>query len=139
MALFASRRRRRFMDSPRFDADDAATTVIAPGARFEGNVRSAGGAVIAGRLEGDLAAEGGVLLKATGSVGGSVVAAAAKIEGAIEGSLEVSGRAEVDSGGRVGGRVRAARVDVAAGALLAGPVEAEDGPHRFTERRGKRR
>lgn len=127
------------MDPPRFEADDAATTVIAAGARFEGSVRSGGGAVISGRIEGDLAAEGAVLLEATGSIGGSVTAAAAKIEGAIEGSLEVTGRAEVDSGGRVAGPVRAARVDVAAGALLDGPVEAQDGPHRFVERRGKRR
>jgi cytoskeletal protein CcmA (bactofilin family) len=127
------------MDPPRFDADDAATTVIAASARFDGSMRSAGGAVISGRIEGDLAADGAVLVEATGSIGGSVTAAAAKVEGTIEGSLEVTGRAEVDSGGRVGGPVRAARVDVAAGALLDAPVEAEDGPHRFAERRGKRR
>ncbi len=139
MAWLASRRRRRFLDPPRFDADDSATTAIAEGARFEGSIRCEGCARIAGRLTGDLVAGGPVLVTATGSVSGDVIAAAAKVEGAIGGSLEVRGRAEVDAGARVGGRLEAARLDVAAGALLEGPVETDGGPRRFAERRGERR
>jgi hypothetical protein len=45
----------------------------------------------------------------------------------------------VDALGRIGGRLRALRLDPAGGALVGGPVQVEDGPHLFAERRGKRR
>jgi cytoskeletal protein CcmA (bactofilin family) len=134
MGVFTERRR-RFLDPPRLDAEDRDTTVIAEGTRFDGSIRSAGGAVVAGTLDGDLEAAGGVLVLASGSVGGDVVAAAAKIEGSVIGSLDVSGRVEVDALGRVGGRVRALRLDQAGGATLSGPVEVEEAPHVFAERR----
>jgi cytoskeletal protein CcmA (bactofilin family) len=137
MGIFAPRRR-RLLDPPRFDADDPATTVIAAGTRFEGNIRSAGGAVVAGRLDGNLEATGAVLVLSSGSVGGNVVAVSAKVEGSVDGSVEASDRAEVDSLGRVGGSLRAHRLDRAGGAAIGGPVEVEDGPHDFLDRRRTR-
>jgi cytoskeletal protein CcmA (bactofilin family) len=115
--------------------DDVSTTVLAEGGELEGNIETPAHASIAGRLHGDIVARGLVRVEVTAHLVGALQAVDAIIEGAVEGPITLAGRLEVGPRARLAGPIRAARMDVAEGAVLQGPLDVREGPHSFSEKR----
>jgi cytoskeletal protein CcmA (bactofilin family) len=141
MALFGGKtkdgekRRRRFLEKPEIDTRDDATTVLAETLAFEGDIRAAGDAVLAGQVAGNVEVVGRLALLKGGRVQGAVFAAQARVEGMVEGPVTVSGKLEVGQAARIDGDLTAGVLAIAEGALVRGSLNSATEPHHFTEKR----
>lgn len=141
MALFGGKtkdgekKRRRFMEKPEIDTRDDATTVLAEALVFEGDIRAAGDAVLAGRVAGNLEVAARLALLKGGLVRGAVFADQARVEGTVEGPVTVKGKLEVGQAARIEGDLTAGVLAIAEGALVRGSLNSATEPHRFTEKR----
>lgn len=141
MALFGGKskdgekKRRRFMEKPEIDTSDDATTVLAETLVFEGDIRAAGDAVLAGQIAGNVEVVGRLALLKGGLVRGAVYADQARVEGTVEGPVTVKGKLEVGQSARIEGDLTAGVLAIAEGALVRGSLNAATEPHHFTERR----
>jgi cytoskeletal protein CcmA (bactofilin family) len=106
----------------------AEASVIGQGTVVRGNVRGDGSLEILGRVEGDVAVNGDVLLGEHAAVRGNVSAARITVHGAVQGDLRGSEAVLVERGARVAGDLGAPRIGIANGALVRGNVRTEGEP-----------
>jgi cytoskeletal protein CcmA (bactofilin family) len=140
MALFGDKKKdtkqkRRFLETPEISPKDSTTTVLAREFRLEGDLTTAGDAVVAGTIEGDLEVGRRLDLLGGGHVHGSVVATEARVEGIVEGPVRISGKLEVGPHARIEGDLAAGTLAIAEGALVRGTLNSGGEPKRFVERR----
>lgn len=102
------------------------TTVIGRTSFIRGRVSGAGDLEISGRVEGDVAVTGEVVIESTGLVASNVTAARIVVRGAVKGDLIAEEVLVIESGARVVGDLRAPRIAIAQGGLVRG--HAETGP-----------
>lgn len=89
-----------------------------------GRLSGEGDLEIAGRVEGDIAVTGDVLVDATGLVAANISGARVVVRGAIKGDLAATEALVLEAGARVVGDLRSPRIAIAQGALVRGQVEA---------------
>ena len=100
-------------------------SVIGPGTVVRGNVRGEGSLTIYGRVEGDVAITGDVVLGEAAAVRGNITATQITVGGSVLGALNGSEAVLIEGGARVVGDVLAPRIGVASGALVRGNVRTE--------------
>lgn len=88
-----------------------------------GHLRGNGDITFAGRIEGDIAIDGELVIEASGLVGASVNATTVIARGAVRGDITATESITLENGARVVGNVRAPRITIEEGALVRGYVE----------------
>ena len=88
-----------------------------------GHLRGNGDITFAGRIEGDIAIFGELVIEASGLVGASVNATTVIARGAVRGDITATESIMLENGARVVGNVRAPRITIEEGALVRGYVE----------------
>lgn len=109
--------------SPRVEPEPSATTVIAPGSRFQGTVAGTSEVLVEGELEGLIDLDGTLVVGARGRVQANVKARVVRIAGSVIGNIEAIERVELASSGRIEGDVLAPRVSIAEGGFCQGRIE----------------
>lgn len=95
-------------------------SVMGPGLRVSGNVRTQEPLEVLGILEGDLTVEGSVQVGDSGRVRGDVTAKDVIVEGRVDGNVTVEDRLELRVTGRIRGDIVAPRVSMAEGSFFRG-------------------
>ncbi|MBX3211216.1 MAG: polymer-forming cytoskeletal protein, partial [Labilithrix sp.] len=98
----------------------ATSTVIGRASFIRGRVSGDGDLEIAGRVEGEVAVSGDVVVDTSGLVAANVSAARIVVRGAVKGDLVAEQVLLVESGARVVGDLRAPRIAIAPGGLVRG-------------------
>jgi cytoskeletal protein CcmA (bactofilin family) len=94
-------------------------TVIGPGTRFQGNIRSKGFVRIDGAVQGGVSAEG-VILGEKGSIEGDLLAKVVFISGKVTGNVTAAHSLELQPKGQIRGDIKTSQLSVADGALFEG-------------------
>ena len=100
------------------------TTVLAPGAEFEGLLSFRGAARVDGKLSGDVVAEGCLVIGEGAQVHGRIEVDELIVGGELEGEIHARKRVELLNTARVVGSLRCPRLAVAEGGILEGRCEA---------------
>ena len=111
-------------------------TVIGPGVRVEGDLKSPSGVELLGTVEGSFEVAGLLVVRESGRVIGDVTAQDVIVQGAVEGRVIAAQRIELGSSGRIQGDMRAKAVSIAEGAYFEGKVEMK-APSDSSQRRRK--
>lgn len=101
----------------------ATTTVIGRASFVRGRVSGSGDLEIAGRVEGDVAVTGEVIIESSGLVASNITAARIVVRGAVKGDLVAEEALLIEAGARVVGDLRAPRVAIVQGGLVRGHVQ----------------
>ena len=125
---------------PPFAPPVAALTVIDEGIILVGDIVSEENIRVRGRIEGNVATSGSVVIEPRASVLGEITAENLILEGSLEGRVTVARKFELRPTGRMRGDIRAAVVAIAEEAFLQGKVLATERisttqPQRRAERR----
>jgi cytoskeletal protein CcmA (bactofilin family) len=125
--------KRRFLDR-----GNSTPTLVATGARFEGNLECPGDISVAGEVIGHGHIKGMLTLSGTGRWQGAVQCVDALIAGAFNGELWVERKLEIRASARIQGRISATHIAVAEGAIIEADVVVTSGApiERFAEKRG---
>jgi cytoskeletal protein CcmA (bactofilin family) len=115
-------------------------TVVDADVTLVGDMVSEENIRVRGRLEGNLATSGSVVIEPRGSVRGEITAENLIVEGTLEGKVVVARKFELRPTGRMRGDIRASIVAIAEDAFLQGKVLASEkisthGAPRRSERR----
>jgi cytoskeletal protein CcmA (bactofilin family) len=95
-------------------------SVIGPGLRVTGDLKTAEPLRILGSLDGNLQVEGAVEIGQGGRVRGDVHAHAVAVEGRIDGNVVVEDKVELKLTGRIRGDIVAPRVQMVEGSFFRG-------------------
>ena len=98
------------------DQQGGEVTIVGQGAKLEGTVVSAGSL----RIDGQINAEGDVLLSPQSQVDADIRAQNVVVAGRFKGSILVKGRAELARGGRVDGDITSKTLVVEEGGIFQG-------------------
>ena len=109
--------------SDRTARSEAALTIIAPGARLEGELSSTGVVKVEGTIVGTVRAERQVLVARGGTVEGDVHSAEAIIGGRVQGGVSAAERVEVQGGDVIQGDVNTKSLVVQEGGEINGLVK----------------
>ena len=101
-------------------------TVIEEGATLVGDIVSEENIRVRGRVEGNLATSGSVVIEPRAAVIGEITALNLILEGSLEGRATVARKFELRPSGRMRGDIRAAVVAIAEDAFLQGKVLATE-------------
>ena len=101
-----------------------AVTVLGPGASFEGVLAFRGSAELAGRLRGDVIAQGSLRIEPQGRVEGRIEVDELVVAGVIEGDVYARRRVELLPTARVHGDLRTPALALAEGSVLDGRCHA---------------
>ena len=101
-------------------------TVVDAGITFVGDIVSEENIRVRGRVEGNVATSGSVVIEPHGLVQGEVTAENLILEGSLEGRVTVARKFELRPSGRMRGDIRAAIVAIAEDAFLQGKVLATE-------------
>ncbi|HVH40824.1 MAG TPA: polymer-forming cytoskeletal protein, partial [Labilithrix sp.] len=99
------------------------STVIGRTTFVRGRVSGDGDLEIAGRVEGDVAASGEVVIEASALVAANVSGSRIVVRGAVKGDLVAEEALVIEAGARVVGDLRAPRIAIAQGGLVRGHVQ----------------
>lgn len=103
----------------------AENSVIGASTVVSGHVRGAGSLEILGRVEGDIAVTGDVVVGASGRVRGNISAAQLTVAGQVQGQLHGSEAVLLERGAKVVGDIASPRIGIAPGALVRGHVQTD--------------
>jgi cytoskeletal protein CcmA (bactofilin family) len=103
------------------------TTVLAPGAEFEGLLSFRGAARVDGKLSGDVVAEGCLVIGEGARVRARIEVDELIVGGELEGEIHARKRVELLNTARVVGSLRCPRLAIAEGGILEGRCEATPG------------
>ena len=98
-------------------------TVIGSSSFVRGRITGAGDVEIAGRVEGDVACSGDVLVESGGLVAANIAARRIVVRGAVKGDLTAEDAVILEAGARVVGDLRAPRIAIAQGGMVRGHVQ----------------
>lgn len=101
----------------------ATATLIGRTTFVRGRVNGDGDLEIAGRVEGDVAVTGEVLVDTSGLVAANISGARIVVRGAVKGDLVATEALLIEANGRVVGDLRAPRIAIAQGGLVRGHVQ----------------
>ena len=101
-------------------------TVVEEGMTLEGDIVSEENVRVRGRIDGNVATSGSVVIEPRGSIKGEVTADNLILEGNLEGRATVARKFELRATGRMRGDIRAAVVAIAEEAFLQGTVLATE-------------
>ena len=113
-------------------------TIIGPGVRVEGDLKSPSGVELYGTVEGSFEVAGLLVVRESGRVTGDVTAQDVIVHGAVEGRVIAEQKIELGSSGRIKGDVRARTVSIAEGAYFQGKVEMASGESTSSSRHRKK-
>ena len=82
-------------------------TIIGPGAVFDGNITAPEAIRIDGKLNGNCASLGNLILGTDGEIKGNIIAQNVIISGKVVGDISASGKLELFSTGRLSGNISA--------------------------------
>lgn len=99
------------------------STVIGRSAFVRGRVTGDGDLEIAGRVEGDVAVSGEIVIDTSGLVAANVSGSRIVVRGAVKGDLTAEVALVIEAGARVVGDLRAPRIAIAQGGLVRGHVQ----------------
>ena len=102
---------------------DQVDTILGRGTEFKGTISSRGTLRIEGRVEGEISAQGDVIISETGRVTADIRARHVTVAGEVEGELDLEGRLEITSTGKVKGKIRVANLVVSDGGFFLGTCE----------------
>ncbi|MBL8022852.1 MAG: polymer-forming cytoskeletal protein [Elusimicrobia bacterium] len=94
-------------------------TIIGPGSRFQGTIRSKGFVRIDGIVEGGISAEG-VIVGEKAHITGDILAKMVFVAGKVTGNVTAAQALELQPKGQIRGDVRAVQLSIADGALFEG-------------------
>ncbi|MDH4042928.1 MAG: polymer-forming cytoskeletal protein [Gemmatimonadota bacterium] len=112
--------------SDRTARSEAALTIIAPGAKLEGELSTTGVVKVEGTIVGTVRADRQVLVARGGTVEGDVHSAEAIIGGRVEGGVSATERIEVQGGAVIHGDVNTKSLVVQEGGEINGLVRMID-------------
>jgi cytoskeletal protein CcmA (bactofilin family) len=98
-------------------------TILGREVQLRGNLVSSGILRIEGKVEGEIAHDGDVIIGETGAVTAKIRATRVAIGGAVTGNVEAEGRVELLPTAKVRGDIKAGELIVAEGAMLNGTVD----------------
>jgi len=101
----------------------ATSTVIGRASFIRGRVSGDGDLEIAGRVEGDIAVGGEVVIDTSGLIAANISASRIVVRGAVKGDLVAGEALVIEAGARVVGDLRAPRIAIAPGGLVRGHVQ----------------
>ncbi|MDF2694572.1 MAG: hypothetical protein K0S65_2955 [Labilithrix sp.] len=101
----------------------ATATLIGRTTFVRGRVNGDGDLEIAGRVEGDVAVTGEVIVDTSGLVAANISGARIVVRGAVKGDLVATEALLIEANGRVVGDLRAPRIAIAQGGLVRGHVQ----------------
>src|SRR5262245_33930992 len=132
--------RRGSSDGGPFHPEVPGLTLVEAGIILEGDIVSEEHVRVRGRIEGNVATSGTVVIEPAGTVRGEVTAENLIVEGTLEGRATIARKFELRPTGRMRGDIRAAVVAIAEEAYLQGKVLATERistapPARRAERR----
>ncbi|MBU0717539.1 MAG: polymer-forming cytoskeletal protein [Planctomycetes bacterium] len=96
------------------------STTIGPDAVFKGELRFEKGVKLLGRLEGEIASEGNLLIGEGAKLIGNAKVGAIRLDGEVKGNLEAASKVQLSASARLEGDLQTARLEVAEGAVLVG-------------------
>jgi len=99
---------------------DRVNTLIGKETEFKGTIKSSGVLRIDGRLEGEVAHRGDLVVGETGSVTANIRARHVTVAGEIKGNVDAEGRLEILATGRLYGDIRVGHLVIADGAVFQG-------------------
>lgn len=102
------------------------TTVIAPGAAIEGELRVSGDVHVEGRVNGSVHVDGCLSVGPEGSLMGEVYCQDATVAGVVDGILRASGHLSVLPGGSVGVDVIYDSLEIQKGGQIQGQARSAD-------------
>jgi cytoskeletal protein CcmA (bactofilin family) len=102
---------------------DRHATLIGSGTVVRGRVTGTGDLEIAGRVEGEVACSGEVVVDSGGLIGAGITARRIVVRGAVKGDLTAEDALVLETGARVVGDLRAPRIAIAPGGLVRGHVQ----------------
>lgn len=114
-----------FRPTPSYQAADAATSVIAANAHWNGTLRTEGSVHIHGKADGELHTTNDVYVAEGAEVDAQLFADNVIVAGIVRGTIEARGRLELLPQGHVSGDVRAPKLIVHEGARLSGQLKME--------------
>jgi len=89
------------------EAQSKIGTIIGPGAVFDGNITAPEAIRIDGKLNGNCASLGNLILGTDGEIKGNIIAQNVIISGKVVGDISASGKLELFSTGRLSGNISA--------------------------------
>lgn len=95
-------------------------TVIGPDARFKGELEFEKAVRLLGRLEGQVAAKGDLLIAEGATLEGEVKAGNIRVEGEVHGNLTATGKIHLSTSAKLQGDLHTSRLEVADGAVFVG-------------------
>jgi cytoskeletal protein CcmA (bactofilin family) len=98
-------------------------TVLAEDVEITGNIKCAGGIRMAGKLTGDLACAGDVLVEKTSTIKGNLTTNSVVVLGVVRGNVTAKDRIELKANARVAGDLKAKRLIVEDGVSFVGKSE----------------
>lgn len=98
-------------------------TIIADDVEINGSVKCVGGVKLGGRVFGDLACNGDVLVEKTAAIKGNVSVNSIVVLGQVKGNITARERIELKGVARVAGDIKAKRLVVEDGVTLTGKME----------------
>ena len=122
-----------------FDPRVPGLTVLDQGILFVGDIVSEENIRVRGRVEGNVATSGSVVIEPHGAVLGEITAENLILEGTLEGRVTVARKFELRATGRMRGDIRAAVVAIAEEAFLQGKVLATEKITTTQQRRAEKR
>ncbi|BCV23789.1 MAG TPA: polymer-forming cytoskeletal protein [Firmicutes bacterium] len=114
---------------------DQVDTILGRGTEFKGNITAHGTLRIEGRVEGDIAVKGDVVISESGRATANIKARHATVAGEVEGELDLEGRLEITATGKVRGKIHVTNLAVSDGGFFLGTCEmrgAEEGARKST-------
>ncbi len=115
--------------------EDGQVNIVAQGTSFEGKITSPGSLRVDGRVQGDIALSGDLVVGANGEVDGNVDAQTVTVSGKITGNISAKSRLVLENKSRIKGDIRAAKLIIDEGAVFDGKCEmSSDG---MTDKKGE--
>ena len=96
------------------------STTIGPDAVFKGELRFEKGVKLLGKLEGEIASEGNLVIGEGAKLIGNAKVGAIRLDGEVKGNLEAASKVQLSASARLEGDLKTARLEVAEGAVLVG-------------------
>lgn len=96
------------------------TTIIGESSNFNGTLNSSGIIRVDGKFEGQLNADGNVIIGESGVIKGNINSSKVTIAGKVEGNINCSGLLELTSSGKLFGDIEVKNINIEDGAIFQG-------------------
>ena len=102
---------------------DGADTVVGENVTVVGKLHTSGNIQINGSVEGELSADGIIVIGKTAKISGPINAVNVKVEGEVNGNIVAKNELELESNAKVFGDIKSKTLSIKAGAIFVGRCE----------------